>query len=54
MITRSFRRVDLLPQPLPGPSAEFGACPPLGVQSGGGGGGGFGGGAAAAKAKGKQ
>jgi peptide deformylase len=54
MATRSFRRVDLIAQPLPGPSPEFGVCPPLGVQSkgfgggggsggGGGGGGGFGG-----------
>ena len=45
MITRSFRRLDLMDKPLPPPSAEFGACPPEGVAQGsaaGGGGGGQG------------
>jgi hypothetical protein len=43
MVTRTFRRVDLITQPLPPPSPEFGACPPLGLVRGGGGGGGGGG-----------
>ena len=46
MVTRTFRRVDLIAQPLPPPSAEFGPCPPLGAQTKGFGGAG---GAAAAK-----
>jgi hypothetical protein len=65
MVTRSFRRVDLIAAPLPAASPEFGACPPLGVQQGrgfgggggtgpGGGGGGFGGGAVKAGAKAKR
>jgi hypothetical protein len=65
MVTRSFRRVDLIAAPLPAPSPEFGACPPLGVQQGrgfgggggtgpGAGGGGFGGGAVKAGAKAKR
>lgn len=33
MVSRAFRRVDLVNQPLPGESAEFGSCPPLGAQS---------------------
>ena len=45
MITRSFRRLDLMDKPLPPPSAEFGACPAEGVAQGrdGAGGGGAGG-----------
>jgi hypothetical protein len=43
MVTRTFRRVDLITQPLPPSSPEFGACLPLGLQRGGSGGGGGGG-----------
>jgi peptide deformylase len=44
MVSRSFRRLDLMDKPLPGPSAEFGACPPEGVAAREGGGGAAGGG----------
>lgn len=34
--TRTFRRVDLVREPLPPPHPEFGSCPPLGVAAAGG------------------
>ena len=48
MFSRSFRRVDKLHEPGPGPNDEFGATPPEGERSGASG---FGGGAAVGTAK---